>query len=82
MSDNTDIVTLSFEQALSKLETVVRKMESGEAPLEDAISMYEEGMKLKAHCEKKLAEAKMRVDKIVVSGNGAPDVQPFETAEQ
>lgn len=66
-----DIATLSFEAALSELEDIVRQLETGKSSLEDAIGAYERGARLKQHCEKKLTEAKARVDKITVGASGA-----------
>lgn len=62
---------LSFEDALSRLETIVSRLESGQAPLEESITLYEEGARLKAHCEARLKAAQLRVDKIVVGADGA-----------
>lgn len=62
---------LSFEDALARLETIVSRLESGQAPLEESITLYEEGAALKAHCEKRLAAAQLRVEKIVVGPDGA-----------
>jgi len=81
MTETKEIETLSFEQALAELEGLVRKMESGEAALEESIVLYERGMALKSYCEKKLSEAKMRVDKIVVGKDGSVTAEPFETQE-
>ena len=78
MSDAPDISTLSFEQALAELEQIVARLESGQAPLEDSIGMYERGAALKAHCEARLAAARLRVEKIVVGAGGAPGVEPAE----
>ena len=77
MSEPADIAALSFEQALAELEQIVARLESGQAPLEDSISMYERGAALKAHCETRLEAARLRVEKIVV-GAGAPGVEPAE----
>jgi exodeoxyribonuclease VII small subunit len=71
MSEPADIATLSFEQALAELEQIVARLESGQAPLEDSIRMYERGAALKAHCETRLEAARLRVEKIVVGANGA-----------
>jgi len=68
----TDITTLTFEQALQELETIVSRLESGQAPLEDSIQLYERGALLKAHCEQRLEAARLRVEKIVVGAHGAP----------
>jgi exodeoxyribonuclease VII small subunit len=65
---------LSFEQALAELETIVRALESGQSPLEQSIAQYERGAALKAHCEAKLAAARLRVEKIVIGGGGEPTV--------
>ena len=61
---------LSFEDALQRLEAIVSKLESGQAPLEESIALYEEGARLKAHCENRLKAAQLRVEKIVVGPDG------------
>lgn len=58
------ISKLSFEEALQQLETIVRSLESGKESLEGSIDSYTAGMLLKEHCEKKLVDAKMRVEKL------------------
>jgi len=75
---NDDVAGLSFEQALAELERIVAELESGEAPLEASIQRYERGARLKAHCERKLEAARLRVEKIVVGPNGAERVEPAE----
>ena len=71
--------TLSFEAALARLETIVSRLESGQAPLEESIALYEEGARLKAHCEDRLKAAQLRVDKIVVGPDGAArSVEPAD----
>lgn len=78
MSEPVDIATLSFEQALAELEQIVTRLESGQAPLEDSIRMYERGAALKAHCEARLDAARLRVEKIVMSAGGGVTVEPAE----
>ena len=78
MSEPADIAQMSFEQALAELEGIVARLESGQAPLEDSIRLYERGAALKAHCEKRLEAARLRVEKIVVGAGGAPGVEPAE----
>lgn len=63
---------LTFEAALKRLEEIVRQLESGEAPLDDAIKLYEEGEKLKQQCEARLKDAQMRIEQIQFSKDGAP----------
>ena len=70
---------LSFEDALSRLEGIVSRLESGQAPLEESIALYEEGARLKSHCEARLKAAQLRVEKIVVGADGqAKGVEPAE----
>ncbi|NCO15692.1 MAG: exodeoxyribonuclease VII small subunit [Alphaproteobacteria bacterium] len=73
-----DIAAMSFEDAMKALEAIVEKLESGEAPLEDSIALYERGALLRSHCEAKLRDAEMRVEKIVQGENG-PATAPFPT---
>jgi exodeoxyribonuclease VII small subunit len=71
-----DIVKLSFEDAISQLEEIVRHLEDGEGKLDDAIKAYERGDLLKRHCEAKLQEAQARVDKIIRGSDGTLGVEP------
>lgn len=74
-----DIAALSFEQALSELEKIVAQLESGQAPLEESIALYERGARLKAHCEARLEAARLKVEKIVVGRDGAAErAEPAE----
>lgn len=75
-----DIANLSFEDALKELEGIVQQLERGQVKLDEAISAYERGAVLKKHCEQKLAEAKMKVEKIVFSTDGSVDTQPADLA--
>lgn len=71
-----DIAALSFEDALSELDAIVRKLETGSTKLDDAIGAYERGAALKRHCEAKLKEAQAKVDKIVLGGDGSVGLEP------
>ncbi len=71
-----DVASMSFEDALAQLEQIVRKLEAGDVPLEDSIRIYERGAALKAHCEKKLKEAELKVEKIVLGPDGPKGVEP------
>ena len=74
----TDVSKLSFEDALSELEQIVRALESGQQKLEDAITAYERGAALRRHCEAKLAEAEARVAAIVEHADGTLSMRPVE----
>ncbi len=73
-----DIARLSFEDALSELETIVRQLEDGKSELDQAIKTYERGAQLKRHCEAKLQEAQIKVEKVVLGPAGAVGVEPAD----
>lgn len=73
------ISSLSFEQALAELEKIVRDLETGKAGLEDSIKFYERGVSLRQHCEAKLKDAQLRVEKITLNAQGDIKTEPFET---
>lgn len=74
-----EIGAMSFEDALRALEQVVRKLESGEARLDESIELYEQGEKLRAHCQARLDAAQARIEKIVQGVDGRPNgTVPFD----
>jgi exodeoxyribonuclease VII small subunit len=66
----TPIDTMSFEAALAELEGLVTRLESGAATLDESIALYERGAALKAHCDKRLKDAQLRVEQIVEIAGG------------
>lgn len=80
MTGAEEIASLSFEQALAELERIVAELESGRTDLEQSISAYERGALLKAHCETKLKEAQLRVERIVIGPAGPAGVEPADFA--
>ena len=74
----SDIGKLSFEEALKELEDLVRQLEKGDSRLEDAIAAYERGAALKRHCEAKLLEARMKVERITFGADGGIGTEPVE----
>ncbi len=73
-----DILKLSFEDALSEMEDIVQRLESGEVKLDAAIDAYARGAHLKTHCQAKLKEAQARIDKIVLGPDGSPTAEPAD----
>lgn len=67
---SSEIGKMSFEEALSALEAIVRQLETGKVKLDDAVDFYAKGMMLRRHCEEKLAAARSRIDKIAASPAG------------
>jgi exodeoxyribonuclease VII small subunit len=78
--DNTaktgDIATMTFEEALAELEGIVRRLEAGQGRLDEAIDAYERGAALKRHCEARLQEAQLRVERIVMGPDGGVATEP------
>ena len=82
MSDNSteeDINNMNFETALKSLEEIVNQLDSGEIDLDKAVEAYERGTKLKEHCEKKLKEAQLRIEKIEVDKDGELTTKVLDT---
>jgi exodeoxyribonuclease VII small subunit len=59
----------NFEANLKKLELIVDKLESGDIGLEESVKLYEEGMKIKKICDKKLKDIEMQIKKIKIEDN-------------
>ena len=68
----------AFEQSLARLEEIVRKMESANVPLDDAMKLFEEGMQLSRECQKQLEQAEARVEILLKKAGGEMAAQPFE----
>jgi exodeoxyribonuclease VII small subunit len=73
------IAELSFEAALKRLEEIVRRLESGEAPLDESIELYGEGDRLRQQCEARLQAAQAKIEKIQLGRDGQPTgTAPFD----
>jgi exodeoxyribonuclease VII small subunit len=72
MTEQTDLSALTFEQALKKLEEIVARLESGEAALDESITLYTQGEALRAQCEARLKDAHARIEKITLGSAGQP----------
>ncbi len=73
-----DVRKMSFEEALSALEEIVRQLEARDVSLEDSIEIYTRGNQLRAHCEAKLRDASQRIEKITRQQNGALETAPLD----
>lgn len=67
-----DITEMTFEQALIALEDIVQQLERGDVPLDQSITLYERGEKLRGACQKRLDTAQARIEKIVAGADGRP----------
>ncbi len=75
--EETKIEELNFEDALQQLETIVRELEGGKIKLDDAVKAYEQAAKLKKICEKKLNDARLKIEKIETDENGELKTSDF-----
>jgi len=71
----------TFEESMLRLEEIVRKLEKGDAPLEDALSLFEEGTALAKSCNELLSKAEQQVVKLSKGADGEPVEQEFQDAE-
>ena len=81
MAENTlvDVKKLSFERAIEELESIVKRLEDGNVPLEESVQIYERGEALKRRCEELLRQAEARVEKITTDASGqASAVEPLD----
>lgn len=75
------IEKLSFEEALGELESLVRRLEEGKCPLDEAIKTFERGIGLKNHCDTKLKNARLKVEQILENSAGSVSMKPFLNEE-
>ncbi len=66
---NTELEKLTFEEAMQELEKLVESLDKGDVSLDEAIAAYDRGSQLKDYCQKKLHDAKMKVETIQASEN-------------
>lgn len=79
--DSESVAALSFEDALRELEGIVRKLESGDAPLEESIALYTRGEVLRAQCTRRLADAEAKIQKLTTGPTGdVSGAQPFDAS--
>ena len=78
-AETSNVEQLSFEDALKRLEEIVRTLEKGEAPLDQSIELYQEGDRLRRHCEARLKDAQARIEQIALGSDGKPaGLKPFD----
>jgi len=70
MNDKELLGKMTFEDAMDELETIVNALDKGDVSLDEAIAAYDRGSVLKDHCEKRLNQAKMKVETIQSEENG------------
>lgn len=81
VEETEDLSKLSFEDALAKLENIVRELESGRIKLDDAVTAYERAVALKKLCQDKLQAAALKVEKIEIAKDGTLSTTPLDNVE-
>ncbi|HKS66466.1 MAG TPA: exodeoxyribonuclease VII small subunit [Candidatus Acidoferrales bacterium] len=71
-----------FEKSLARLEEVVKRLESADLSLDEAMSLFEEGIKLSRECQRKLEEAEGKVEILLKKADGKIAAEPFEAEEE
>ena len=79
--EEKDIKDLSFEEALARLENLVRELESGRIRLDDAVTAYERAVSLKKLCENKLRDAQLKIEKIEITPDGETILSELDKIE-
>ena len=69
MTDTPEIKDMPFESAMAELDSIVKKMEAGEIKLAELVAFYERAAALKAHLEKTLGAAKLKIEKVQADGS-------------
>ncbi|HEU4403362.1 MAG TPA: exodeoxyribonuclease VII small subunit [Candidatus Polarisedimenticolia bacterium] len=67
-----------FEEALARLETIVKNLEDGELPLEESLRLFEEGVRLTRLCTTRLDDAQRRIEILTTGEQGELKLAPFE----
>jgi exodeoxyribonuclease VII small subunit len=78
MAKEKETAVLSFEEAMDQLEQLVSKLENGDVPLEKAIDLFQEGMKLSHLCSQKLEQVERKIE-MLVEENGVLSKKPFSS---
>ncbi len=68
----------TFEEAFAELQSIVDRLRSGELPLEESITLFEQGMRLSFECQKFLDEADRRIEVLVQRADGRLETRPYE----
>ena len=70
-----------FEKAFQQLETIVRRLEGEELPLDESLKLFEEGIRLSRFCHQRLEEVEKKIELILADAKGQPVTEPFEEEE-
>ena len=67
-----------FEKSFQQLETIVRRLENEDLPLDDSLQLFEEGIRLSRFCHQRLEEVEKKIELILADAKGQPSTQAFD----
>jgi exodeoxyribonuclease VII small subunit len=70
-----------FEKSFQQLETIVKRLEGEELPLDESLTLFEEGIRLSRFCHQRLEEVEKKIELILADAKGQPRIEPFEEPE-
>jgi exodeoxyribonuclease VII small subunit len=71
-----------FEKSFQQLESIVKRLEAEELPLDEALQLFEDGIRLSRFCNQKLEAVEKKIELILADAKGEPRVEPFEPEEE
>jgi exodeoxyribonuclease VII small subunit len=71
-----------FEKSFQQLEAIVKRLEAEELPLDEALQLFEEGIRLSRFCNQKLEEVEKKIELILADAKGQPRIEPFEPEDE
>ena len=77
-----EIRSLTYEDALTELESLIKRLESGSIDLADSIACYERGAALAAHCSSLLEATEQKVERLVLGADGKPSEEPLPELDE
>lgn len=69
---------MTFEEAISRIQEIIHRLEAGETSLEESLKLFEEGMNLINFCQKKLDEVEQKIEMLVKNEGGEFETRPFD----
>ena len=72
---------LTFEASLKELEKIVRRLEEGDASLEDSLKLFEDGVRLARECQERLDQAERRIEVLLKDENGNPNLEIIKSED-
>ena len=71
-----------FEKSFQQLESIVKRLENEELPLDESLQLFEEGIRLSRFCHQRLEEVEKKIELILADAKGEPRTEPFEPADE